>query len=245
MTTDATEMMAGAGYFDCSRLHCRMRREICADRWRQVRQINLHRGDSWHATPYRHTMACRDCPDGERHAQVYHDHATTTQTEGIVMATKSAKIKTTARPWRKICANCGREMAIVREGLCGLCAKMAQGKSGAARSAALAEARHKVETKNFIKLQKETARDTEKLFLADPMRNISKVSEVVNDSQVPSSEKCIELLFAGGDMDLYLRLVTSAKKHRRTVHDEVLQMIEHVLDRCQPDPPPLPWEKGG
>ena len=162
------------------------------------------------------------------------------------MATKKTKSKTTARPWRRICANCGREMAIVREGLCGLCAKMTQGKSGAARSAALAEAKHKVETMNFLRrLKKEAVRDHMKIQFPEDMRDIAKVSEVVNDSQAPSSEKCIELLFAGGDMDLYLRLVTSAKKHRRTVHDEVLQMIEHVLDRCQPDPPPLPWEKGG
>jgi len=64
-------------------------------------------------------------------------------------------------PWRKPCVNCHRTMAIVREGLCGLCARAAHKKTGAERDEALKQARQ-----DAIRLAERAAsREANKIFM--------------------------------------------------------------------------------
>jgi hypothetical protein len=165
------EILSGPEYFDCVTLRCRMRRQACAERWRKARQLTAesiyddHRG---------RLLVCRECVTGRANAEQAAPTETRARRRAVIreqkknersdrMPKKQTKTPRAAgeTPWRKPCVNCHRVMAIVRGGLCGLCARAAHKKAGAERDVALEQAR-----KDAIRLAVRAAsRETNKIFM--------------------------------------------------------------------------------
>lgn len=147
------EILAGPEYFDCQTLSCRIRRAACADRWcaaQRLRPTNIYDDAS------ARLRACRACELGREHSRQYapagegrprpgvRKNPTQTNTGGRAMRhNMPSRSAASAKPWRKPCRNCAREMAIVREGFCGMCARAAHGRDGEERRVALEAARQK------------------------------------------------------------------------------------------------------
>jgi len=145
MTAD--ELLNGPDYFTCERRHCRMPVATCIKRQKTgVYALGGH-----------HTyipLECRDCDqgkdnlDGKKHpiAGSFQEEKKPQQIKELKTAKGggNAPLERKEMAMKRKCANCQREKAVVKDGMCFTCNKAGKGKTGEERDKALVDVRTRI-----------------------------------------------------------------------------------------------------
>jgi len=125
-----------ANYMTCEKLRAWMPIQTCLGR--QTKGIG-----NWEAGPRLIPYECRDCVQGANILAIVRNP------ENAANTTKEPKgkeeIEMARMPRTLGCSNCKRDKLVVGGGLCAVCYRVAAGKAGPTRDAALVEAKRKID----------------------------------------------------------------------------------------------------